>query len=291
MAHIRDSGSQSRPAEPTRRSIDDKIYRTAVLRSPPEVTEDELDRGLELEARTLSLRHPPLAIDCFTSSISATTIASDYQEPSSAISQSTGLTSCSSSDRRHTYQPPVAHPQPVFLDRSVTPSLYSYTEKKASAFRNGFRRMSMFKRRKSGISSTVIIPRSTGPVIQDVVATQPESVQESLDRPMSAISRKSSWSTPITSMNKTIVDDLPEEDEDAIRRTMEFLELRRLQARQRDERDRFLEYQRRCFTNLRLEHERLKQQKLDSQAIAIREARTRVRINTICSIYSILTSR
>ncbi len=87
-------------ASRTRKTIDEDAFRASVLRSPPDVTEDELDHRLGLEAHVLSLQCPPAGGGLLTSSPSVMTIASDPEEPSSAISQSTEPSSCSSSDRR-----------------------------------------------------------------------------------------------------------------------------------------------------------------------------------------------
>ena len=277
MASIQDGAGNSQNAKTIRRSIDEKTYRTVVLRSPPGATEDELDHVLELEAGVLGLQCPPLPVDPLPSSISASTIASDYPKPSSAISQSTAPTSCSSSDRRHTYSPSPTNSLQRFASRSMTPSLFSYTEKKASAFRNGFRRMEMFRKRMSGISSVAFTPRSTDQVLKDTAGVEQESIKETLESPASTNSSKISWPTPPSPpLAKTTTRDDGEEDKDAIRRTMDCVEFQVLQARQRDERDRFFEYQRKCLADLRLEHERLKKQKMEAQAFLVREAKIKV---------------
>ncbi len=280
---MQDGPHDAQHAADTKGSADEKVYRTAVFRSPPEVTEDELDRRLELEARILGLQYSPLPTDNLSCSISATTVASDHQEPSSAVSQSTGPTSCSSSERRHTYQPSLTHAQSSVSSRSATPSIYSYREKRTSAFRNGFWRMGIFKKRSSGTSSLVVTPRSTGPPVKVELATNRDLAQESVESPVSSTSRESPWSTPPAPTTKTIMDDVCSEDTDAARRTMGCLELQLLQTRQRDERDRFSEYQKQCLLDLRLEHEKLKQQKITAQAIVVKEAKIKVCMDLIPS--------
>lgn len=259
--------------------LDEKTYRTVVLRSSPELTEDELDHVLKLEAHVLGLQFPPQPVNSLPSSISASTMTSESHKPRSTISQSTVPTSCSSSERRHTYQPSHTNSPPRFASRSVTPSLFSYTEKRVSAFRDGFRKIEMFRKRMSGIPSVAMAPRSTEQaVVEDAASVGQESTKGTLENPASANTSKSSWSTsptPLPSVHASNGEE-EEEDQDAIRRTRDCVEFQVMQAQQRDEKARFFEYQRKCLADLRSEHEEQKKQKMEAQAALLREAKFNV---------------
>jgi hypothetical protein len=255
--------------------IDEEAYRTAVLRPQCDITEDEQDHSLELEARVLGLQPQPLSADHLTASISATTVASDSQNPSSAISQSTAPTSCSSSERRHTYQPPASEKQPISPSRSVTPSLYSYTGKKASVLRNGFRKIARFRKRRSAISTLVTTPTSREGAVENTVVAETESIKPSLEGSLSAASQESSLSTSTPPVpNTNAGDDCADHNDDG-RRIVQCVELHKMQARQRDERGRFLEYQRKCLDGMRVEHERVKKQRIQAQAALVKEAKSK----------------
>ncbi|KAF7507677.1 hypothetical protein GJ744_010230 [Endocarpon pusillum] len=251
--------------------IDEDAFRSSVLRSPPDVTEDELDHRLGLEAHVLGLQYRLPGAGLLTSSTSAMTIASDSEEPSSAISQSTGPTSCSSSDRRHTFQPSSVHPPPVCSTRSITPSLYSITEKKATAFRNGMRIMSVFRKRRSATSRVVDTPTSNEHGVRGTAAFDDYSIKESFESPVSATSEQSSWSTPIPPIANIRIGDSSLEDSEAIERTTQCAAVQDLQSRQHDERDRFLHYQRECLVSLRAEHEKSRKEKIESKKNILKE--------------------
>ncbi len=275
MVLLKSSASGVGHASCTRRSIDEEAYRAVVLRSPLDVTEDELDHRLELEARVVGVQCRPPHVDPLTSSTSAATIASDFEKPRSAISQSTDPTSCSSSERRHTFQSPDIHLLPISPTRSVTPSLYSYTEKTTSAVRNGLRRMSIFRKRSPRRSSAAVTPASIEQGGNGVGAADQGSRKESLESPLSTTSRKSSWSTSIPLMTKDTVGESSSDDKEAIRRTQQCVELQELQIQQRDERDRFLEFQRKCLSDMRSDYEKSKKQKIEAQTAIVRVARTK----------------
>lgn len=256
--------------------IDEDAFRSSVLRSPPDMTEDEIDHRLELEAHVLGLQYRLPGAGPLTSSTSAMTIASDPEEPSSAISQSTGPTSCSSSDRRHTFQPSSVHPPPVLSTRSITPSLYSITEKKATALRNGIRIMSVFRKRRSATSRIVDTPTSNEHGVRDTAAFEDYSTKESFESPVSATSEQSSWSTPIPPIANIRIGDSSLEDSEAIERTTQCAAVQDLQSRQHDERDRFLHYQRECLVSLRAEHEKSRKEKIESKKTILKETKIKV---------------
>ena len=275
----------------TQKTIDEDAFRSSVLRSPPDVTEDELDHRLELEAHVLSLQCRPAGAGLLTSSTSAMTIASDSEEPSSAISQSTEPTSCASSDRRHTFQPSSVYPPPVLSTRSITPSLYSFTEKKATAFRNGIRIMSVFRKRRSGTSRVVDTPTSNEHGARGTTAFDDHSTKGSFESPVSAISEQSSWSNPIPPITNIRIGDSSLDDSEAIERTTQCAAVQDLQARQHDERDRFLHYQRECLVALRAEHERSRKQKIESKKTVLKETKIKVLTNPATGLMTpLLTS-
>jgi len=246
-----------------------------VLRSPPDLGEDELDHRLEVEARALGVQFSPSTSPQahLTPSISTMTIASDSENPSSAISLSTFRTSCSSSERRHTFQSRMSiSPSQT---SSVAPSIYSFTELKASAFRNGIRRMSVFRKRKSAPWSRNITPTGTDQVFGAVSADQ-YSAKESMESPLSVRSSKSSWSTSIPPVRKGTLAHPTLDDPDSIPPIKQCPELQDLQVQQWAERDRFLDYQRKCLADMRTEYEQSRKQTLEAQTAFIRETRTEV---------------
>lgn len=261
------------------KTIDEEAYRASVLRSPPDVTEDELDHRLGLEAHVLSLQCPQAGAGVLTSSISVITIASDSEEPSSAISQSTEPSSCSSSDRRHTFQPSSISPLPFLPTRSITPSLYSNTEKKATPFRNGMRIMSAFRKRSSRISRAVSTPISNEHGGFGTAAFDDYASKGSFESPVSATSEHSPWSTPTPPTTIIKIEDSSSEHSEAVGRTRHCAAVQDLQARQHDERDRFLHYQRECLVALRAEHEIFRKQKIESQQTILKETKAKVSTN------------
>ncbi|ERF73931.1 hypothetical protein EPUS_05354 [Endocarpon pusillum Z07020] len=253
--------------------IDEDAFRSSVLRSPPDVTEDELDHRLGLEAHVLGLQYRLPGAGLLTSSTSAMTVASDPEEPGSAISQSTGPTSCSSSDRRHTFQPSSGHPPPVLSTRSITPSLYSITEKKATGLRNGIRIMSVFRKRRSATSRVVDTPTSNEHGVRGTAAFDDYSVKGNSESPVSATSEQSSWSTPIPPIANIRTGDSSLEDSEAIERTTQCAAVQDLQSRQHDERDRFLHYQRECLVSLRAEHEKSRKGRIEFKETILKETK------------------
>lgn len=287
MASHRDCVSDMRDVRSTQRGIDEEEYRREVLRSLPELTEDELDYRLEFEARAVGLHiEPPFANNLSSS----TTIASDLQQPMSAISHSTGPTSCSSSEQQQTHKSDVAH-LPSEPSRPVTPSGNSITEKRASSFRNGFRRMSVFRKRRSVRSSMVLTPMKIEQGVEHAIAIDGASNKASLEGPQSTTSEKSMWSAPLPQAARETTMDLPSEANEITGETVQCVQLQHLQVQQRDERDRFLEYQRKCLDSLRMEHEMSKSQRLDAQTTIIREARAKVILSQSSIRFSLLRSK
>jgi hypothetical protein len=275
MESLNGSNSRTHLATSLPKMIDDEAYCTTVLRSPPDLSEDELDHRLELEARALGLQFSPATSPQghLTPSISTMTIASDSENPSSTISLSTFRTSCSSSERRHTFQSRMSISPSQ--QSSIAPSIYSFTELKASAFRNGIRRMSVFRKRKSAPWSRNITPTSTEQVFEAASADQ-YSAKESMESPLSVRSSKSSWSTSIPPVRKGSLAHPTLDDPESIPPIKQCPELQDLQIQQWAERDRFLDYQRKCLAEMRSEYERSRKQTLESQTASVRETRAEV---------------
>lgn len=268
--------------------IDEEVYLTKVLCLPPDLTEDELDHRLELEARVLGLQCRSPSVDRLTSSISTTTSASGSQKPSSAISRSTDPTSCSSSVRRHTPESPRIRTQPNSPPRPVTSPLDSFTDRKALSFRNGFRKMSVFRKRRSEMTSAAVTPANLNQGSEDAGAADGGLAKKGLESPASISSRQSGWSASVPPMTSMSVEESAVEDKDdkhSTRPTKQGVELLELQRQQQAERDRFLEYQRKCLNELRTEYENSKKQKIETQAAVVREKRERVFASHVSLIF------
>jgi hypothetical protein len=276
MASFKDGTDALLQSRCRQKMIDEDVFRAAVLRSPPDLSEDELDHRLELEARVLGLQWRPQSADHLTSSISAMTISSDFDRQSSAVSQSTNPTSCSSSDRRPTHILPATYPQSNSPPRSETPSIHSITEKRSSIFRNGIRRISVFRKRRSGISISANTPIGTEQDTDEADLVDRGLSKEILDSPLSTTSRKSSWSMSTPLAVRSNVGEITPDDKEATTRTEECTALRELQAQQGNERDRFLQFQSKYLNDMRVEYEQSKKQKVEAQAAAVRAAKTKV---------------
>jgi hypothetical protein len=260
------------------KAFDEQAYRATVLQLPAGVSEDDLDQNLNTEAQDLGLVPPPpsAAIDCLASSLSATTISSDLNNQSSVLSQSTGPTSCASSYHRPATQPPMTYKSQMSPTQSITPSMISENEKrKGLGFRDGIRRMTGFKRRRSVASSPSAL-ESTNSNTLVLYNGDRMSIQSGLKSPASIKSSKSSWSNSPSTTRTHYEDPLPPEDKDAIKRTRECKELVSLHNRQVEERIRFAEFHKRAIAHLRLLHQAEKQQQIDLQRQLVAEALDKV---------------
>jgi hypothetical protein len=261
------------------KAFDEQAYRATVLQLPADVSEDDLDQNLNTEAQDLGLVPPPpsATIDCLVSSLSATTISSDLNNQSSGLSQSTGPTSCASSYHRPATQSSVTYKSPMSPTQSITPSTISENEKrKGIGFRDGIRRMTGFKKRRSIASTPSAFEsiNSNAPVLYN---GDHMSIQSGLKSPASIKSSKSSWSNSPSATRTHYEDPLPPEDKDAIKRTRECKELVSLHNRQVEERSRFAEFHKRAIAHLRLQHQAEKQQLIDLQRQLVSEALDKVR--------------
>jgi hypothetical protein len=261
------------------KAFDEQAYRATVLQLPAGVSEDDLDQNLNTEAEDLGIALPPpsAAVDCLASSLSATTISSDLNNRSSGLSQSTGPTSCASSYHRPATQSSATYKSQLSSARSITPSMISENEKrKGLGFRDGIRRMTGFKRRRS-IASTSSALGSINSNTLVFYNGDRMSIQSGLKSPASIESSKSSWSNSPSAARAQYEDPLPPEDKDAIKRTRECKELVSLHSRQVEERSRFAEFHKSAIAQLRLQHQAEKLQLIDLQRELVAEALDKVR--------------
>lgn len=274
------------------KTFDEGAYRTIVLQLPSNMSEDDLDQNLAAEAQDLELvpLPPSAALDGLVSSFSATTIGSELNNQSSVLSQSTGPTSCASSFHRPPTQSSTTYKSQLSPTQSITPSTISENEKrKGIGFRNGIRRMTGFKRRRSVVSTPSALEsvESTPLALNNADRM---SIQSGLKSPASIKSSKSSWSNPPSATRTHYEDPLPSEDKDAIKRTRECKELVNVHARQMEERSRFTDFQKRCIAQLRLQHQAEKQHLIDQQRRLVVDALEKV-ISTFDLPYSMLIPR
>lgn len=260
------------------KTFNEGAYRTIVLQLPSNVSEDDLDQNVAAEAQDLELvlLPPSAALDGPASSFSATTIGSEPNNQSSVLSQSTGPTSCASSFHRPPTQSSATYQSQLSPTQSITPSMNSENEKrKGLGFRNGIRRMTGFKKRRSVVST----PSALESVESNTLALNNGdrmSIQSGLKSPASVKSSKSSWSNPPSATRTYYEDPLPLEDKDAIKRTRECKELVNLHAQQMEERSRFTDFQKRSIAQLRLQHQAEKQHLIDQQRQLVVEALEKV---------------
>jgi hypothetical protein len=149
-------------------------------------------------------------------------------------------------------------------------------KRKSLGFRDGIRRMTGFKRRRSiaSISSAFESINSNTFVLYN---GDRMSIRSGLKSPASIESSKSSWSNAPSATRAHYEDPLPPEDKEAIRRTRECKELVSLHNRQVEEKSRFAEFHKRAIAHLRLQHQAEKQQLIDLQRQLVAEALDKVR--------------
>lgn len=258
--------------------IDEVSYRTAVLRALPDTTEDELDRQLELEADRLGIHVRPLSVDRPNSLVSCTSVASDLQKPSSAFSASTRATSCSSGEWRRPDHSPTTQLPPCSRSQSMTP-ISSVTEKRASDFRGGFRKLSIFRRKFSGLRSPTFEPAGIDREVAEPSISSHRNdtpIQNLLESPVCCSSGKGLRSLSIPSTTKSVAGYSDSDDTQAMQQRLPSVALLEMQTLQGDERDRFLEYQRKCLADHQLEYEESKRRKIDAQSIILKDKQTGV---------------
>lgn len=235
--------------------INEDVYRTTVLLMATPESEIEVDKTLETSARELGLSHEPNvpAVDTISSSLSATTIASDTQQ-GSIMSRSTAPTSCDSSERRpstsmsnKSSRAETGREVPLFVPKADV--------KKQSGFKSGLRKMKGFrKKRLSGLNtpSTISIQSSM------TSNTMHDSQSDHLRRPASIKSGRDSYAHPDMSAQKPSLDQLALVNEEALQRSLECEQIVLMRTRQLEEKRRFLEYQTKLVQNILEEREKRK---------------------------------
>ena len=245
-------------------SIDKEEYNAKVLQLTEDATEEGVDKRLALEAHDLGIDSLPILkaskLDSLVGSLSATTIGSDpcnQGSVQSRLSQSTGPTSCGSSERRQVAQSP--YKPSTSPTHSVTPSILSAEEKRSSrhSLRASIKKMTGFRKRKSGLHGSHHVLAT----IDGNATTLPADRRSVNDGERSPISVKSYTSSSSAPVSIGPDDKATAEDETAMRRTMDASELQSLRERQLEERERFLAYQRDCLGRLR-EQQKLAKRKM-----------------------------
>ena len=271
--------------------IDDEAYRTAVLCLSPPLTEEDVDAQLAQEAQELGLMplQVPISIDGITSSLSATTIASDPNHQSSILSESTAPTSCSSSERRPATQSSRISDESVTQSKtsSITSEFDTRRAIGGSGFRKGFRKMTGFRRRKSIMLDTSTVNSIHSHV--DRPNGKRYSMQSDVRSPASVKSSKSSWSVP-PSATKPSFEQAMAVDPEVLQRTMDTKELLDLRSKQMEERDRFIRFQRSALAQLRSQHIAAKSNIIKEHRQIIEEATEKVS-SMICDVFTVDTNQ
>ena len=263
--------------------IDEEAYSTTVLRLPSNVTEDGLDQSLSNIAQELGLAtpRPPSLLNGLASSLSATTIGSEHNNQGSVLSQSTGPTSCSSSERRPVTQSSASHLSQKSPTQSITPSTTSDNEKRRGlGFRNGIRRMTGFKKRRSVVSTPSALMSIAGNSMAARTSDR-MSMQSGLKSPASIKSNQNTWSSPPSAANLHHEETSLPEDKDAIQPARECKELLDLQKQHLDERLRFLEFHKSSVAHLKVQHNSMRLRMIDQQQQMVRDSLAKVRPSLI----------
>lgn len=256
-------------------SIDENYYHCTVLSLATDITEADLDEALAQEAKELGVMPAQSPdIDGIASSLSGTTISSDSNHKGSIISQLTAPTSCSSSER-----PPPTRSSTLSDGSPPTsnaPSLLSdISKRRETGFRKGIRKMTTFRKRRP-LAPAPCTKTSNNLDEVNTLNSDQFSIKSGLKSPAASIrSRKSSWSN-LPSMAKLNYDPPILSDPEAVHRSSECEEMQKLHSRQLEERLRFLNYQRTLLSQLRSQHQIIKQDKKDTHQKVIDQATERV---------------
>ena len=284
MASRKRSHDDMRHSRLPSKGIDQAAYRAYVLQLLADATEDELDHNLNDQAHELGIvfPHTPAGVDGLASSFSASTLSSDPINHVSRLSQSTAPTSCSSSFHRPATQPSMSQVPVKLPTASNTPeTIYENEKKRGFGFRDGIRRMTGFRKRRS-----IVVTPELGSIngrTPNVQNADRMSIRSGLKSPASTKSNKSSWSVPQVAP-RVHYEEPPQEDQEAATRTRDCQEFKNICMRQVEERYRFLDFQRGTTTHARLEHQAAKQRMLEAQEQALRDAM--IRVTSVLSITS-----
>ena len=263
------------PGNSSTRFIDEEMYRASILQLPDTLTEDDIDERLERQVQDLGLLPPQVSADAagISSSLSASTIASDSNKQASILSQSTAPTSCSSSEHRPLTQSSVASQRSASI--SEVPSIFSEVEKRrSSGFRIGIRKMATFKKRRSVAPSSATLTKINNDR-NETHDSDHVSLKSGLKSPGSIKSSKSSWSNAV-SATKSSYEQPSVSDPEAVRRGLECKEMLDLRTVQLQERERFIEFQQTLITQLRATRDAIISEKREQHQSIIDERHAKV---------------
>ena len=135
--------------------LSEEAYRRAVLRSPPQVSEQDLDAQLKQEARLLGLQIERISTVSSVSSPSTSITAFDTPEES-LTQQSTAPASTPASESRQSLRPVAADaPVPGPLRRATTTSYLSDAAARPSSLLRGLSKIATLRRRRSDKSKSI----------------------------------------------------------------------------------------------------------------------------------------
>lgn len=242
-------------SQPPTKWIDEETYRTTVLAIWPSSTENEADENLKRDAQSLGLVVPvqkPTDVNTITSSLSATTISSEAHQES-ILSQSTGPTSCGSSERRPSTS--LSQRSSRLMSTLQMPTMVTEMERKRhSGFKSGLRKMTGFRKKKSlgsnSPSMTSIRSHMTGNTTNGSVRTPPKEA-------LSIKSRNSDFFHDLPISRETI----EPVNEVQLEKSLECEQLLSIRTQQLEEKRRFLEYQTRLVRELLEERDKVKAEK------------------------------
>lgn len=250
----RSHSSMSAPKIPLK-WIDEELYRTTVLLLATPENEMEVDETLEISARELGILpiQPVPVVDTISSSLSATTIASDTQQ-GSIMSQSTAPTSCNSSERRPSTS--MSDKSSRVRTRKETPSFIAAAEvKKQSGFKSGLRKMAGFRKKRLSVLNTPLMVSIQSSMTSNTIHDS-QSVRSC--GPASIKSSRESYVSQNAPAEKASLDHLALVSEEALQRSLECEQIILIRTQQLEEKRRFLEYQTKLVKSLLEEREKRK---------------------------------
>lgn len=263
---------QSAIPKPTFTWIDEDVYRSSVLSLSLSRTESEADEKLQSDARALGLvadqKFPD--VSDITSSLSATTIASETNQ-GSIMTQSTAPTSCCSSERR---------PSTSLSSRSarcdsnleMPTSVTEMESRRHTGFKSGLRKMTNFRKKKTSGCSTPSMVSIRG----QMTGTNANGSTRSPPKDAASIRSRVSFSSHDQLVTKEPFGTEASINEQALQRSMECQQLLSMRTRQVDEKRRFLEYQTRLIKQHLDERDMRKAEKKEKYARQITELEAKV---------------
>lgn len=268
------SHSSMSTSKTTLKWINEDTYRTTVLLMATPESEMEVEEGLETSARELGIlpvQNVP-AVDIISSSLSATTIASDTHQ-GSIMSQSTAPTSCDSSERRPSTS--LSNKSSRIGTRIETPRFLVEAEvKKQSGFKSGLRKIGFRKKKVSGLTTPSMVSIQSSMTSNTMNESQPTRSRG----PASIKSGRESYASHEGPIEKASLDQLALVSEEALQRSLECKQIIHIRTQQLEEKRRFLEYQTRLIKNLVEEREKRKSELRHEHEERLREQEEKVSI-------------